>query len=413
MFANHTQEVRFVIMLIPRSSANTIAKVSRQFPVLVLTGARQVGKTTLARELFSEHSYVSLDLPSLAELAERAPADFLARFPPPVIIDEVQYAPGIFRHIKARVETQRHAMGQFILTGSQRFVLMQAVSESLAGRAGIIELETLGWEEVVQAGGSLNTIGDLASIMVRGGFPELWRNWEVDLDAFYSSYLATYLERDVRQILNVASLRDFERFIRACAARNAQLLDKTSLASDVGVSAKAVSSWLNVLQASDQVVLLEPWFSNWGKRLVKAPKLYFKDTGLLCFLLGITEKLLPTSPFLGSLWETAVFAELRKRRNLRASRQSLWFYRDAQGREVDFMLLAGGQAALIECKWTDIPSAADTRVIREVLDLARERHNPELANARGFVICRTPHPHPLPGNVTGIDSREIDRVFEQ
>jgi hypothetical protein len=345
-------------------------------------------------------------------LAEQAPADFLARFPPPIIIDEVQYAPAIFRHIKARVDERRHAMGQFVLTGSQRFVLMQAVSESLAGRAAIVELETLGWDEVILAGASLGKIDDLASIMVRGGFPELWRNPEIDLDTFYSSYLATYLERDVRQILNVSSLRDFERFIRACAARNAQLLDKASVASDVGVSAKAISSWLSVLQASDQVVLLEPWFANWGKRLVKTPKLYFKDTGLLCFLLGLTEKSLRTSPFLGFLWETAVFAELRKQQSLIGGRQSLWFYRDLQGREIDFMLLAGGQASLIECKWTDVPQAADARAIREVMDFARERCNPELAQTRGFVFCRTPHPHPLFEQVVGIGPNELSQVFQ-
>jgi len=400
-------------MLIPRSSASHVAEMARQFPVLVLSGARQVGKTTLARELFPKHAYVSLDLPSLAELAERAPADFLTRFPPPVVIDEVQYAPAIFRHIKARVEEQRHAMGRFVLTGSQRFVLMQAVSDSLAGRASIIELETLGWDEILSAGGSPHSMGGLASVLVRGGFPELWRNPEIDLDAFYSSYLATYLERDVRQIVNVASLRDFERFIRACAARNAQLLDKTAIASDVGVSVKAVTSWLNVLQASDQVALLEPWFANWGKRLVKTPKLYFKDTGLLCFLLGLTPQTLPTSPFVGSLWETAVFAELRKRRSLAGGRQSLWFYRDAQGREVDFMLLAGGQASLVECKWTDVPNIGDARAMLEVMTLARERRNPELARPRAFVACRTPHPHPLTENVTGIGPGELGQVFTQ
>ncbi|MCC6525639.1 MAG: ATP-binding protein, partial [Polyangiaceae bacterium] len=222
-------------MLIERSSADGIVELARHFPAVVVTGARQVGKTTLARALFPRHAYVSLDLPSLAELAEHAPAELLARFPPPVVIDEVQYAPGIFRHVKARVDADRHKMGAFVLTGSQRFALMQAVSDSLAGRAAVVELETLGWHEITSAGGSFGGARELASVIVRGGFPELWRNRELDLDAFYSSYVATYLERDVRQIVNVASLRDFERFVRACAARNGQLLDKTSIGSDVGI----------------------------------------------------------------------------------------------------------------------------------------------------------------------------------
>ncbi|MBI2898447.1 MAG: ATP-binding protein [Deltaproteobacteria bacterium] len=397
-------------MWIPRTSGAAITKIARQFPVVVLTGARQVGKTTLSRALFPKHAYVSLDLPSLAELAETSPADFLARFPPPVVIDEVQYAPAVFRHIKARVDAERHEMGRFVLTGSQRFVLMQAVSESLAGRAAVIELETFDWEEMARAGGSLARVEELTAVLVRGGFPELWRNPEMDADAFFSSYLATYLERDVRQILNVASLRDFERFIRACAARNAQLLDKSSVGSDVGVSAKAVSSWLNVLQASDQVALLEPWFANWGKRLVKTPKLYFKDTGLLCFLLGLTGKSLVRSPFLGPVWETAVFGELR-RRAARQGRRSLWFYRDVQGREVDFLLLGGGRPSLVECKWTDVPQPSDGRTIREVMALAEARRTAELARSRGFVICRTPHPHPLGPEVTGIGPGDMDRLF--
>lgn len=397
-------------MLIDRTITQAVRKVGRQFPVVVVTGARQVGKTTLARSIFPRHAYVSLDLPSLADLAERAPADFLTRFPPPVVIDEVQYAPAVFRHLKVAVDGARHAMGAFVLTGSQRFVLMQAVSESLAGRASVIELETLGWPEISSAGGRVDRVGELAATIVRGGFPELWRNPEMDLDAFFSSYVATYLERDVRQILNVASLRDFERFIRACAARNGQLLDKTSIGSDVGVSAKAVGSWLNVLQASDQIVLLEPWFANWGKRLVKTPKLYFKDTGLLCFLLGLTAATLPTSPFVGSVWETAVFAELRKRAGP-ASRRSFWFYRDVQGREVDFVISGGGRAALVECKWSDVPATSDTRAIRELTSLARERRTAELSNPRGFVASRAPHPHPLGEGITAVGPLDFDRLL--
>ena len=237
----------------------------------------------LVQRLFPSHQYVSLDLPSEAEQAEREPDRFLSRHPPPVIVDEVQHAPSLFRHVKT--------------TGSQKLTLMKSVSESLAGRADVLELETLSWAEAHAA------------------VPR--------------SYVATYLERDLRQSLRVTSLRDFERFIRACALRTGQMLNRAALARDVGISGSTAAAWLSVLEASGQVALLEPWFSNRTKSLVKSPKLYVCDSGLCAFLAGIRspEDLLD-SPQAGALWETLVFGELRRLQIDHRGGWELRFWRD-------------------------------------------------------------------------------------
>jgi predicted AAA+ superfamily ATPase len=260
------------------------------------------------------------------------------RHPPPVIIDEVQYAPGLFRNLKAAVDTTRTSNGQFLLTGSQRFTLMKSVSESLAGRADIAELETLSLAEIRAA--LPKTV--LENAIVRGGFPELHANPEIDAVACYNSYLATYLERDVRSLANVGSLRDFERFLRACALRSANLLNKADLARDVGISPTTANHWLSTLEASGQIVLLEPWFSNRTKSIVKNPKLYLADTGLLCALPNIrSEEALRQAPAAGAVWETFVFAQLRERERRAGRVASLFFWRD-RTREVDFVVDTGG-----------------------------------------------------------------------
>ena len=241
-------------------------------PVVVLTGARQTGKTSLMRRLFPEHSFVTLDLPSEAEQAEREPATFLARHPPPVVIDEVQYAPGLFRHLKVAVDRERESAGAFLLTGSQPLGLMQSVSDSLAGRAAVVELEPLSFAEAKTAHPDLA----VEQFLVRGGFPELYADLEIDAEGFLRSYVATYLERDLRQLLQVARLRDFERFLRATALRTGQLLNRADLARDAGVAGSTAGAWLSALEASHQVMLLEPWFANRTKGLVKRPKLYLR-----------------------------------------------------------------------------------------------------------------------------------------
>jgi hypothetical protein len=373
-------------MWIPRYLEGRLARSARTRPVVVLTGARQTGKTSTLRRLFPDYHFVSLDLPTEAEQADKAPTAFLQRHPAPVIIDEAQYAKHVFRHLKAAVDRRRNVPGQFLLTGSQKFALMQGVSESLAGRADIVELETLSLSEVLGARSGIS----LEEIIVRGGFPEIQANPDIDGTAFYNSYIATYLERDIRSLANVGSLRDFERFLRACALRSASLLNKADLARDIGIAPSTANHWLSALEASGQIALLEPWFSDRTKSIVKSPKLYLADTGLLCALLNIrTAEELRGSPWAGSVWETFVFAQLRHREREAGRERTVFFWRD-RTREVDFVVDIGGRIELIEAKWTELPQSTDTAnlaFVRAAIGRSKVR--------RAQVACRAPNSYPV------------------
>src|SRR5437870_13354520 len=397
--AKYAMQSYIMRVWIPRDIEPRLQRSVRTRPVVVLTGARQTGKTSTLLRLFPKYGFVSLDLPTEAEQAEKEPQNFLGRHPPPVIIDEVQYAPRLFRHLKVVVDASRARNGQFLLTGSQKFTLMKSVSESLAGRADITELETLSFAEIHSA----RPATTVETTIVRGGFPELHANPDIDQVAFYNSYLATYLERDVRSLANVGNLRDFERFLRACALRSANLLNKADLARDIGIAPSTANHWLSTLEASGQVVLLEPWFSNPTKSIVKSPKLYLADTGLLCALLNIrTEDALHQSPAVGAIWETFVFAQLRSRERRAGRAGSLFFWRD-RTREVDFVVDVGGRLELFEAKWTELPAESDVvnvDFMRKTLGKARV--------ISGAVVSRTPNSFPI---VNGLRAPAISELI--
>ena len=355
-------------MWIHREISDQLKRMATAFPAVILTGARQTGKTSLLRHLFPDYHYVSLDLQLLAEQAEDAPDSFLQDHPPPVVIDEVQYAPGLFRHLKFAIDRHRQRKGQFILTGSQKFTLMREVSDSLAGRCALLSLPGLCVEEIKTTGWLAAT--DAHKLLIRGGFPELWADTSIPVRDFHQAYVSTYLERDLRQILNVGSLRDFERFLRACAARAGQLLNKSELARDVGIAQTTVSQWLSALEAGNQITLLEPFFANVGKRLVKSPKLYFNDTGLLCFLLGLSPDSFGRSPLTGPVWENFVLTELRKWCDLSHPEWSLWFYRDQHNREADFLIQGPyDHIRLLDAKWSETPRSQSFAGLEQVAGL--------------------------------------------
>ena len=390
------------VMWIERQVEPLLRQRAATRPAVVLTGARQAGKTSLMRRLFPRHAFVTLDLPSEAEQAELDPGSFLARHPPPVIVDEIQYAPGLFRHLKAAIDENRDEPGSFLLTGSQPMALMQSVTESLAGRAAIVELEPLSFREARAAHPELN----VEEFLVRGTFPELYANLDIDARGYLQSYVATYLERDLRQLLEVSSLRDFERFLRACALRSGHLLNRADLARDVGIVGSTAAAWLSVLQASHQLILLEPWFGNATTSLVKSPKLYLREPGLAAFLCGVHGvEDLRGSPLAGALWETLVCAEIRRTQASRLGGWELNFWRD-RTREADFLVQRGGRFHLADAKWGQQVRPRDAAPLRKVSAALSPSPVDTLS-----VICRTPNAHPIDARVNAVPVTELPGAF--
>lgn len=365
-------------MWISRNCEPIVRRMAGQFPALLVTGARQVGKTALLRHLFPKASYLTLDFPGNAEAAKTEPEQLLDRFREPVIIDEIQYAPSLLRHLKARIDDSRKP-GRFLLTGSQLFPLMEGVSESLAGRCGVLALQTLGHHEL----SILGRPGDVADHLFLGGYPELHVGGDPDL--WFPSYVATYLERDVRNVLRVVDLQEFHRFLRVCALRNAQVLNYADLARDTGVAPNTAKKWLGLLQTSGVVMLAEPYYGNRTKRLIKAPKLMFMDTGLAAFLAGFrSPKGLTASSSIGPFWESYVFGQISRLFSARGAVPPIHYWRTSSGHEVDLVVeLAGGDILAVECKWSEHPGLKDAAGLQALAAA-------EGARIRGkYLVCRT------------------------
>ena len=347
--------------MIPRHLHPELVRAAREMPVVTVTGPRQSGKTTLVRAAFPDADYVSLEDPQARSEALGDPRGFLARLGRPAVIDEAQRAPDLFSFIQVGVD-ETGEPGQFILSGSQDFLLLRSLSQSLAGRAAVLRLLPLSLTEQQERGpldpDRLGTVeptrdrpaGDLIETLFRGFYPRIHAAG-LDPGRWFADYFELYVQRDARLVLNIGDLEAFGVFVRLAAGRNGQLLDLAGLASDAGISHASARRWLSVLESSYLATLLRPHFRNFGKRLVKSPKLYFLDTGLLCYLLGIR------SP--GDLWrhyargaifEAFVFAELLKARRHARREADLWFWRDAAGHEVDFVIGNGDRLLAVEAK---------------------------------------------------------------
>jgi len=345
---------------LPRSLEPILQKAVQQFPAVVLVGPRQSGKTTLLKQLFGEkYKVVSLEPPDIRLAAVNDPRGFLNLYPPPVVFDEIQYTPDLLPYIKEQIDTNRNRTGQFILTGSQNLLLMQQVTESLAGRAAILKLLPLSrWEIAGMPERSLPWEGspapslppqsstELWEQMLRGFYPEIALLSERDARLWQGSYIQTYLERDVRNLRNIGDLTLFQIFLRALAVRSAQLLNLSELARDVGVSVNTAKDSISILEASFQIFILRPYFANLGKRLIKSPKVYFIDTGLLCYLVGLRDiEHAFAGPMGGAIFENLVVSDLYKIYLHRGEETPLYFWRTAAGAEVD--LVIDSQNALI------------------------------------------------------------------
>jgi len=314
------------VRYVSRKLTEAAKEAARHFPALVLTGPRRSGKTTLLRKLFPASQYVLLEDPDVQVRVRSDPRAFLEGLRPPVLFDEIQNTPELLDYVRTLIDLHPRLMGKWLFTGSQEAPLMRGVSESMAGRAAVLQLLPF-------------SLGETAKVtLLHGGFPEVLARPK-GRDLWFASYLQTYLERDVRSITNVRDLATFRRFLALLASRHGQILNKTDLAAPLGVSVPTIGEWLSILEVTGQIILVPPYFENFGKRLIKSPKMYVGDSGLACYLLGMTSSPeLERSPFLGALFEGFIASEILKSQTERGRRKELYYFRDQQGLEVDFLI---------------------------------------------------------------------------
>lgn len=403
-------------MTFPRILSQYAQAASALFPALLITGPRQVGKTTILRAISqSDRRYVTLDDPLALRLAREEPALFLQRYKPPVLIDEIQYAPELFPHIKIAIDQERQP-GMFWMTGSQPFHLMKNVTESLAGRVAIIPMlgfsrrEGLGQgdqaapsflptsgvlDQLQQSSTSLDLL-QLYTLIWRGSYPAVVLNPAMPPDMFYSAYVQTYLQRDVRDLARVGDETAFLRFLRAAAARTGQILNIADLARNVDVAPNTAKHWLSILEASGLIYLLQPWHTNLTKRLVKTPKLYFLDTGLCAYLTQWSSpQTLEAGAMSGAIFETWVISELLKSYWHHGKTAPFYYFRNKDQREIDLLIESDGLLYPIECKKSAAPS-------REILQGITALENLGIATGPGAVICMTQQSIPLAKQVTAV-----------
>jgi predicted AAA+ superfamily ATPase len=397
----------------PRRLAATLKRALRTFPAALVTGARQSGKTTLLRNELARYRYLSLERPDARARALSDPEGFLNDAGAPLVLDEIQYAPVLLHHIKDRIDADRRP-GRYVLTGSQTFALMKGVSQSLAGRIAVLSLDPLSAGEAGGApeatapdrvlarvfgqgkGPRPGTPPEAVDWLLRGGYPEPRLNRRVDREIWFASYVQTYLERDVRDLLRVADLESFRRFLFLVATRTGQLLNLAELGGELGVSAPTVRQWLSVLQTSQVVYLLRPFHRNLGKRIRKSPKLYLMDAGLATFLLGLhTRPAVLQGPSLGPLLETAVVTEWVKAFRGAGLEPPLSFWRASDGREVDLVIEYGGRVHAIEVKATDTPVPGHAASLAAFAALAG-------GATRAVLACRIGAPAPLRPGVRAV-----------
>lgn len=392
-------------MYIKRSLEARVKDMAEHFPVVLVCGARQVGKTTLLKKVAEDKpdiQYVTLDHPRIRELAKTDPELFLQQYSAPVIIDEIQYAPELLPFIKIKVDEKRTS-GQYYLTGSQMFNMMNNVSESLAGRVGILSMYSMSRAEIegrnsvpfnpstIRNTTSDDIISDIFDKILRGGMPQIISDPGLSLEDYYGSYMQTYIERDIRDLVNIKNESKFTKFISCVAARTSQEVNLSDLAKDVDIDRKTADSWLSILVTSGIVVLLNPYFGNTIKRIVKRPKLYFMDTGLACYLsMWNNARALELSAMAGAMFENYVISEVYKSyaNNGIEPRSRLTYYRDNNGKEIDLMIIENGKIYPVEIKMNADPGKNALKNF-SVLDSLQEE------TADGAVLCMSSSVIPL------------------
>lgn len=378
---------------ISRNLGNVVRQAARHFPALVVTGPRRAGKTTLLRQLFPKAQYVLLEDPDIQGRTRNDPRTFLEELRPPVVFDEIQNAPELLSYVRTLIDAAPRRMGRWLFTGSQEAPLMQGITESMAGRAAILQLLPFSVAETPKVN------------VLHGGFPEALARPK-SRALWFASYLQTYLERDVRAITNIRDLVTFRRFLALLASRHGQILNKTDLAAPLGVSVPTISEWLHILEMTGQIMVVPPYFENLGKRLIKSPKVYWGDSGLACYLLGITsEAELRRSPFLGQLFEGFVAAEILKSQANQGARKELYYFRDQQGLEVDFLVPRPNAGLwLVECKAGKTVRPA---MAAPLLSLRRALGN---RSKRLIIVHRKSHLAPTTAAIAGgVEAIDLER----
>jgi len=358
---------------IGRQALNVLLQRAMLYPVVTVLGPRQSGKTTLCRMAFPDKPYVNLEQPDVREFAQQDPKAFLAQFPDGAVLDEIQNVPSLLSWIQVLTDADPRK-GRFVLTGSHQLQVSAQVTQSLAGRTAVLELLPLSLSELAKAS-DLPTVepADANVLMLQGGYPRIHAQG-MPPEVMLSDYFATYVERDVRQLINLRHLREFGQCVRLLAGRTGQLLNQTSLGNEVGVSSNTITQWLSILEASFLVFSLAPWSVNIGKRLVKSPKIYFYDVGLACWLLGIkTVEQLQHHPLRGALFENLVVLEVLKSLRNQGLRDPLYFFRDSNGLKIDLLLDHADGLQLVEIKASQTVSAALFKNLRTVSTLLGDR----------------------------------------
>jgi predicted AAA+ superfamily ATPase len=357
---------------IDRAARKVLLERAMQYPVVTVLGPRQSGKTTLCRLAFQDKPYVNLEQPDVREFAQQDPKAFLAQYPDGAVLDEIQNVPSLLSWIQVLTDADPRP-GRFVLTGSHQLQLGAQLSQSLAGRTAVIELLPLSLSELLVHHSDALIGHDVNPWLWQGGYPRIHAQ-QIPPDVMLSDYFATYVERDVRQLINLRHLREFGHCVRLLAGRTGQLLNHSSLGNEVGVSSNTITQWLSILEASFLVFTLAPWSTNIGKRLVKSPKVYFYDVGLACWLLGIkTVEQLQHHPLRGALFENLVVLEVMKALRNQGLRDPLYFFRDSNGLEIDLLLERADGLALIEIKAAQTVSAPLFKGLRSVSTVLGER----------------------------------------
>ncbi|MCH9610744.1 MAG: hypothetical protein S4CHLAM81_07850 [Chlamydiales bacterium] len=369
-----------------------LKKAIAHFPATLITGARQVGKSTLLRKILPNYDYITFDDPILRAAAKEDPALFLSSYSSPLIIDEIQYVPELLPYIKMEIDQKRQKYGRYVLTGSQNFALMENITESLAGRIAILNLYPFSWLELEE-----NDFSDqsLQQHLLRGFYPELYSQRDLDPYMWYASYLATYIERDVRNIKAIVDLQLFQKFVLLLALRAGQLLNLNEIEKECGITHATAKRWLSILESSYIIYLLRPYYRNQGKRLIKSPKIYFYDTGLLCYLQGISDaKQLLAIAKRGHLFENMMVIEAVKQFSFTMSSSQLFFYRTSNQKEVDLLVESAGRLRPFEIKYF--------KAIKKSMTNSLETFLTDYDLDKGWIVSLYPEDIALSHSVTNI-----------